>query len=68
MICRLMSGGKSAQRDIVQFVPFRKFKNVRFKMYVCDNVQGVQGLHMPKKNFKEPTRPKAEKLGAQHVK
>ena len=42
MICRLMSGGKSAQRDIVQFVPFRKFKNVRFKMYliiiVCDNV------------------------------
>lgn len=24
----LMSGGRSAQRDIVQFVPFRKFKNV----------------------------------------
>ena len=28
-ICRLMSGGKAAQRDIVQFVPYRKFKNVR---------------------------------------
>lgn len=24
----LMSGGKAAQRDIVQFVPYRKFKNV----------------------------------------
>ena len=25
-----MSAGRSAQRDIVQFVPFRKFKTVRF--------------------------------------
>lgn len=25
---RLMAHGKAAQRDIVQFVPYRKFKNV----------------------------------------
>lgn len=29
MASRLMSHGKAAQRDIVQFVPFRKFKTVR---------------------------------------
>lgn len=29
-----MAHGKAAQRDIVQFVPYRKFKNVSFVLII----------------------------------
>ena len=32
------------------------------------HLSGTVPKLLPKRNFKEPTRPKAEKLGAQHVK
>ena len=34
----------------------------------CSRLSGHDSRLLPKKNFKEPTRPKAKKLGAQHVK